>query len=325
MARAPFRQAGVRGRLACRGRRVGVGAVGEVEAALRVREQAQGGRLPLVEGSGVAEAGEDAGQVGEGGLQVERVEGVQAGGEVGGGGRGAVVEPDATGVQGGLFDAGGLVGVAAQHGLVDQLVEPARRQGPVAGGDHRQVPVHEVHRGPRQGGGVSGDLSGLPGLQPALVHQGPQPREPEAELDGLADQPQGRGVGEGQGGGEGLQGVLGDPGGAVPTQPLRAVGLQARARGQGRDRDDGRGGGGTGERVQVDPVHGQCEQPGLLAVRGPAGLGDRGEDLGGREVTQLEVVLHGAGHDPNLGVTTDSSGSGIPLSTRGNATFWQRT
>jgi hypothetical protein len=81
---------------------------------LRVGEQSQGGGLALVEGAGVAEPGQDAGQVADGGPQVQRVEGVQAGGEVGGGGGGAVVEPDPAGVQGGLLDAGGPVGVAAQ-------------------------------------------------------------------------------------------------------------------------------------------------------------------------------------------------------------------
>ena len=38
----------------------------------------------------------------------------------------------------------------------------------------------------RQAGGRPGDLAGLPRLQPAVLDQRPQPREPEAELDGLA-------------------------------------------------------------------------------------------------------------------------------------------
>ena len=106
----------------------GLGAVGEVEGALGVGEQAEGGGLADVEGAVVAEPAQDAGEVPDGGLQVEGVEGVEAGGDVGGGGGGAVVEPDAAGVQGGLLDAGGLVGVAAQHRLVHQLVQLARRR-----------------------------------------------------------------------------------------------------------------------------------------------------------------------------------------------------
>ncbi len=88
----------------------------------------------------------------------------------------------------------------------------------VAGGDDGEVPVHEVDRGPGQGRRLVGDPAGLPRLQPPVVDQGPQPGQPEAELDGLADQPVGGAVGEVQGGGEGLQGVLRDPGSAVPTQ-----------------------------------------------------------------------------------------------------------
>ncbi len=93
---------------------------------------------------------------------------------IGGGGRGPVVEPDAAGVQGGLLDPGGPVGVAAQHRLVHQLGQLPRRRGLVAAGGHGEVPVHEPDRLGRQAGGLGGDPAGLPRLQPARPGPGPR-------------------------------------------------------------------------------------------------------------------------------------------------------
>ena len=186
-------------------------------------EQAEGGGLPDLVRAVVTEPAQDTGEVADGGLQVERVEGVEAGGEIGGGGRGPVVEPDPAGVQGFLFDPGGPVRVAALDRLVHQLGQLPRRRGLVAAGGHGEVPVHEPDRLGRQAGGLGGDPAGLPGLQPARLDQVPEPRQPEAQLDRLGDQPQPRGIGEAEGGGEGLDRVLGDPRRALarPAPPRR--------------------------------------------------------------------------------------------------------
>ena len=71
-------------------------------------------------------------------------------------------------------------------------------------------------------------------------------------------------------------------------------------------------------------MHRQRQQLGLGPVRDPTPLGDRVQHLRGSQVPQpgvdLERVVDGAGHEPNLGPTTDTFGPGtarIVLSTRG--------
>ena len=101
----------------------------------------------------------------------------------------------------------------------------------------------------------------------------PERREPVAELDRLGDQRRARGVREVQGGGELLDGVLGHrrrpgPGQRGPVEERRtqrgrqATGALGRERGRRVS---------VGGRVQVDPVHRQRQQPGLLRVRRPTG------------------------------------------------------
>ena len=126
-------------------------------------------------------------------VEVERVQGVQPGGEQGGGGGLAVVQPDPAVFQGVLLDRGGLVGVAPQPGLVEDRVQ---RRHPVVPAGDREVPVHERHRLPGELGGGLGDLAGLPRLQATVLDEGPQAREPVAELDRLRDQRETRRVRE---------------------------------------------------------------------------------------------------------------------------------
>ncbi len=116
---------------------------GEVEDALRVRQHPERRRAADVQVPGVAEPAEQPGEVGDGAVEVEGVQGVHPGGDQGGGGGLPVVQPDPAVLQGVLLDRQCLVGVALQPGLVDH--RPQDRDPVVAGGDG-QVPVHERHR-----------------------------------------------------------------------------------------------------------------------------------------------------------------------------------
>ena len=98
-----------------------LGAGGEVEGALRVREHPERRGAADVEVPVVAEPAQHPGQVADRAVEVERIQGVEPGGDQGGGGGLAVVQPDPAVVQGGLLDRGGLVRVAAQPGLVESL------------------------------------------------------------------------------------------------------------------------------------------------------------------------------------------------------------
>ena len=141
----------------------------------------------------VTQPAQQAREVADGAVEVERVQGVEAGGDQGGGGALAVVQPDPAVLQGVLLDRGGLVRVAAQSGLVQDRVH---RRDPVRPGGDSQVPVHERHRRGRELGGGPGDLAGLPCLQPPALHQRPQAWEPVAELHRLRHQRQARRVGQ---------------------------------------------------------------------------------------------------------------------------------
>ena len=170
----------------------------------------------------------------------------------------------------------------------------------------RGVPVHEPHRRPGQARGLRGHLPGLPGLQLPVLHQRPQPREPEAQLDRLDHQPQPRVVADPERRGQLLDRELRDPRRPDPTQRLPADHQVL-----------------VGDRVQVDPRHRQPQQPGLLPVRRPPGSGDRVEDRRGGVLAEVgdrvEGVDGGAGHASTLDPTTDSPDARIPLSTRGNS------
>ena len=224
-----------------------------------------------------------------------------------------MVEPDAAVLEGELLDRGGLVGVAVQPGLVQHRVQG---QDPVVPSAHRQVPVHERHRLLRQGGAGAGDLAGLPGLQPAVLDQRPQPGQPEAQLDGLAHQPQPGGEGQVQRGGELLHGVLRDARGADPGQRDLVVERHAVAQGSAAGAGpEHRGRLLLGDRVQVHPVHRRGQQPGLLVVRVAAGRDHRVQ--GGRPVQVTQVghrsvrlahQVRRRGHESNLDATTDTSG-----------------
>ncbi len=268
MPREPFRPVGT----AASGARcgAGAGAGGEVERPLRVREQAERGGAADVQGAVVAEPAHQPGQVGDGAVEVEGVQGVQPGGEQGGGGGLPVVQPHAAVVQGVLLDRGGLVGVAPQPGLVQDRVQ--HRQPVVPAGDG-QVPVHERDRVRRELGGGLGDPAGLPRLQPAVLDQRPQPREPVAELDRLRHQRQTRRVRESESRGQLLHRVLGHAGGAVPGQRGRVEEPRTQHGGEttGPLGREGRGRVLVSDRVQVDPVHRQRQQVGPPPRRRCAG------------------------------------------------------
>ncbi len=178
---------------------------------------------------------------------------------------------------------------------------PNGRDPVVAAGDG-QVPVHERHRVGRELGGGPGDLAGLPRLQPAVLDQRPQPREPVAELDRLGHQRQPGRVGQVQGRGELLDRVLGhrrraDPGQRGPVEERRTQRRRQTAGTLGRER---RRRMLVGGRVQVHPVHRQRQQPGLLRIRSPASGDGRVQHRRRVQVTHvgcgLGLVERGAGH-----------------------------
>ena len=208
---------------------------------------------------------------------------------------------------------------------------PDPGRDPVRPRGDRQVPVHERHRVPGELGGGPGDLAGLPRLQPTVLDQRPEPREPVAELHRLGDQRQARNVPEVQGRGELLDRVLGHRRGPGPGQrgPVEEHRTQRRRRGH---RSAGSGTRPPGARrwpgagrpsAPPAPAAGPPPRPppyGRPPPR-PAPTRRRGPALRVRP-RSLELVERGAGHGRNLdgehrqfpAPTT----AGIVLSTRGN-------
>jgi len=119
-------------------------------------------------------------------------------------------------------------------------------------------------------------------------------------------------VGEPERGGELLDRVLRDRRGAGAGErgPVEERRTQRRHQTTGPLGRKRRGRALRGDRVKVDPVHRQRQQPSLLRVRGPARRDDRVQHRRRVQLTHvgcgLGLVERGAGHTRNLDGTTDT-------------------
>ncbi|WP_211249388.1 hypothetical protein [Nocardioides aequoreus] len=137
----------------------------------------------------VTELLELAGQPPDGLVERQRVRGVEGQVDVGHP-RGAAValQPHPTARGSGFFVGVGAVGVGVEPGLVDQpgrtrgrqLVEPVRHRA--------EEPVGVQCGIQTQVSGLTRDRAGPPHRDPPRTHQLPQPRQPEGELEGVAQE-----------------------------------------------------------------------------------------------------------------------------------------
>ena len=171
-------------------------------------------------------------------------------------------------------------------------------------GDRGEVPVDVLGGLGAQVQGLVGDPAGFPGGQVAGDDAFPEPGEPVAQLEGVADVAFAGLGGQADGGGELGEGELRDQGCAGSGD--RDGGVAEGAEPDGLGLVDGLGGMGDG------PAHGQLEEVGLgLVGLGPPGP-CRGEDAC-RVVGQpggLRVVPRG-GHGSIPAATTDTAGPEI--------------
>ncbi len=229
----------------------GVVAAGhEVQGVLGVGQDADGAGAADVEGVAVAEVAEVGGDPTHGGVEQQRVGGVQGHPDVGGRWCAAGAQPHSAAGEGFVFVGGGAVGVVVEAGFVDQaggvdLVDPLR------GG--RDQPVGEPDGVQGQVVGLAGDLPGPPHRDPAGSDVVPEPGEAVGQLQGVADQVPPRGQADPELGGQRGRRELGDLRGAGPGQRGVALVEQPVGISPGGRQVVGRAG------VQVRPGDGQLE------------------------------------------------------------------
>ena len=161
------------------------------------------------ERAGVAQPPHRASQVAHGRVEVDGVEQVERRGHRGrGGGLALEVEHRVPVRQRRLLTSFRDLGIAAQQRLVDQRREVGR--DPVAAAEDGCVPIDERDSGRGQGRGVLRDPAGPPRLQPARLHQLPEPGQPLLQLPRVGDEGQRRSVGDVEGGTERGHGPVGD-------------------------------------------------------------------------------------------------------------------
>ena len=177
-----------------------------------------------LEGLGVAEVVEVAGDPGEGLVEEPRVGGVQGHHHIGGGRcTGAVAQPDTAPGEGLLLLGETTVGVEVQPGLLDQpggldLTDP--------GGGGGDQPVREQRGLDAQVGGLPGDQPGPPHRHRTGDHPVPQPGEPAGQLEGVGDQLPAGVLADPQCGGQVGGGELRDPRGTRTGQRDQALAVQ---------------------------------------------------------------------------------------------------
>ncbi len=232
-----------------------------------------------------------------GGVEQQRVGGVQGHPHVGGRGCAAGAQPDSATGEGFVFVGGGAVGVEVEAGFVDQaggvdLVDPLR------GG--RDQPVGEPDGVQGQVVGLAGDLPGPPHRDPAGQDVVPEPGEAVGQLQGVADQVPPRGQADPELGGQRRRRELGDLRGAGPGQGGVALVEQPVGISPGGRQVVGRAG------VQVRPGDGQLELGHRGRVLGAAGFADTIEDLHRGQVGGLSGGrCRGGVHGSMLDLSTD--------------------
>ena len=204
-------------------RRCELAGLEQVQGPLRVGEDPDRLGPADLERVGVPEPAQAGGEVGQGVVEVQRVEGVQAHVDLGGGRAGVVVQGDVPGGQRGLFVGDRPVRVVVQDRLsmIRRTRVTVRCWGSQASILSTQV---TISRGQPRGQG--GGLPGPPRGHGAGQDQVEEPGQPVPQLQGVADQLPAGVVGDPQVRGQLGRCELRDLRGALPGQRDQALAVQ---------------------------------------------------------------------------------------------------